>query len=275
MGSGGGETSTTTVDPVYNAGMLKLSQEQQGWGREMFNMFKYGVTYDPNEKVQVDSEGNIVEQPAGGGGGGGGGLDAGGGQSYGYRNVLDGSWRENPPGRDDQGWVPDTGGGTRAARSAGGGAPRPAAGGATGLDVRTVTRGELEGYNADETTSEMEYLQNVVEANQSLLGLQTGAQKKRLNLYNTYVDDVNEGIDVNARMDQAQAGVQHGFKNANRAARMDIASYGLDPGSGRYAGLNRETAMAEATGVAGARTAAKNYAETEDFARKTTGLQVQ
>ena len=64
MGSGGGETSTTTVDPVYNAGMLQLSQEQQGWAREMFNMFKYGVTYDPNEQVTVDSTGNIVETPS-------------------------------------------------------------------------------------------------------------------------------------------------------------------------------------------------------------------
>ena len=121
----------------------------------------------------------------------------------------------------------------------------------------------------------MEYLQNLVESNQSLLGLQTGAQKKRLDLYNTYVGDINKGIDVNARMDEAQAGVQHGFKNANKAARMDIESYGLDPSSGRYTSSNRERAMTEASGVAAARTAAKNYAETEDFQRKTVGLQIQ
>ena len=187
MGSGGGSSETTTIDPVYNAGMLRLSQEQQGWAREMLNMFKFGVTYDPNE------------QPA---------------------------------------------------------------------------RAEREGYDSESVTSEMEYLQNLVESNQSLLGLQTGAQKNRLDLYNNYIGDIDKGIDVNARMDQAQAGVQHGFKNANRAARMDISSYGLDPGAGRYESQNRESAMTEATAVAGARTDAKNYAEQEDFQRKTVGLQI-
>ena len=192
MGKGSSGSTTTTIDYAYNAGMLELSQEQQGWAREMFNMFRYGVTYDPNEKE--DSSG--------------------------------------------------------------------------------LTLGESKGYNADDVTSEMEYLQNMVDANQSLLGLQTGAQKKRIGLYNTYIDDINEGIDVNARMDEAQASVQHGFKNANKAARMDIESYGLDPGAGRYKGLRRDLAMAEATGVAGARTTAKNLAEQEDFQRKTVGLQI-
>jgi hypothetical protein len=242
MGSGGGGSTTTTVDPVYNAGMLKLSEEQQGWGREMFNMFKYGVTYDPSEEVpsgeKASSERVWVEEKEG---------DQvpithwDTGDITGYKKglVTPGHYKDIP------GETPMT------------------------------TMGELEGYAPDAQTSEMQYLQNLVESNQSLLGLQTGAQKKRLDLYNTYVGDINKGIDVGSRMDEAQAGVQHGFKNANKAGRMDIASYGLDPGAGRYASSNRERGIAEASGVAAARTSAKNYAEQEDFQKKTVGLQIQ
>ena len=234
MGSGGGSSETTTVDPVYNAGMLALSQEQQGWAREMFNMFKYGVTYDPNEKVTSDQKVWVPEQR--------------GGKVPIYDrdgNIKGYQYDSLTPGHYETVTV-------------------------QGTDIR----GEVEGYDPDSVTSEMEYLQNLVESNQSLLGLQTDAQKKRLELYGTYIGDINKGIDVNARMDEAQAGVQHGFKNANKAARMDISSYGLDPSSGRYKSQNRESAMTEATAVAGARTDAKNYAELEDFQRKTVGLQI-
>lgn len=236
MGGGSGGSQTTTVDPVYNAGMLKLSEEQQGWGRQMFNMFKYGVTYDPNEKVASGGE-PLTEQ----------------------------KWVE------EQRLPASQGGGLKNRME-----PRVIPGHyETITREATTTRGELEGYDPNAQTSEMRYLQNLVEANQSLLGLKTGAQKKRLDLYNTYMGDINKGIDVGARMDQAQAGVQHGFKNANRAARMDIASYGLDPSSGRYASSNRARSMAEGAGIAGARTTAKNLAEQEDFQRKTIGLQIQ
>ena len=262
MGSGGGGSETTTVDPVYNAGMLQLSQEQQGWAREMFNMFKYGVTYDPSEKIQVDDQGNMIDTKA-----------AATGTTGGLRqpqpdrgDPRSGDFVLPTVKYDKNGNLVDTSvNRTTTSQGLGLGKSRGT----------TMTRGEYEGYNPDETTSEMEYLQNLVDANQSLLGLQTGAQKKRLDLYGTYVDDINKGIDVNSRMNEAQASVQHGFKNANRAARMDIASYGLDPAAGRYAGINRENTMAEASTVAGARTAAKNYAEAEDFQRKTEGLQIQ
>ena len=61
---GGGAGSQQTYDPVFNQGMLDLSQEQQGWAAEMFNMFKYGVPYDPSEKVQgyYDESGSWVEK---------------------------------------------------------------------------------------------------------------------------------------------------------------------------------------------------------------------
>nr|NIP51777.1 hypothetical protein [Phycisphaerae bacterium]NIT58904.1 hypothetical protein [Fodinibius sp.]NIW98114.1 hypothetical protein [Phycisphaerae bacterium]NIY27487.1 hypothetical protein [Fodinibius sp.] len=42
-GGGGGDG----VDKKYNKGMLEISRRQQEMADEMFNMFKYGVTYDP------------------------------------------------------------------------------------------------------------------------------------------------------------------------------------------------------------------------------------
>ena len=170
---GGGETNTQ--DPVYNAGLLELQQQQQGWAEEAWNLYKFG---------------NIEGDP-----------DAG--------NV-----------------------------------------------------------------SEMDYLQNVVEANQDLLGLQTDTTKKQLELKSGLLDKINEGVNIGERMDEAQAGVQHGFKLAQKAADMNVASYGMDPNSGKFASSNRGLALGEATAIAGARTQAKNYGEAEDFNRKVQGLQI-
>lgn len=283
---GGGSSTTTTVDPVYNAGMLEISKEQQSWARQMFNMFKYGVTYDPSEKVTgyYDSSGKFVEgKPAAAKSGK---IDTSGAPP---EYIGEGKWKKRNPEYDDY---------INRQKEA-------------QKEYVTLTRGELQGYDASGQTSEMQYLQNLVNANQSLLGLQTGlskaqlesqtrllphqenltleqiaaqrrllpqqtaAQESRLGLYNTTMQDINKGINVGQRMDQAQAAVQHAFKNTNQTNRMDIASYGLDPSSGRYASQNRAAALAESAGIAGARTTAKNYAEAEDFERKKAGLNFQ
>lgn len=208
----GGSTTTNTVDPAYNAGMLALSQEQQGWAKQAWNMFQYGVNYDPSETV------------------------------YGY---YDGSGKFV---NVDPAVNPE-------------------------LAQVTTTMGDVNNYTKT-NTPEMEYLQNVVDANQDLLGLQTHVSKQQLQLKSTLLDDINNGINIGERMDQAQAGVQHGFKLARKASDMNLASYGLDPNSGKFASANRGLALSEATGIAGARTQAKTAAETEDFNRKIAGLQI-
>ena len=147
MGSGGGGSTTTTVDPKYNKGMLELSQEQQQWAGEMFNMFKYGVTYDPNEQVDDPSKattkkvwvpGDTRQEPIYGGREG---------EITGYRDVV------GAPGHYEDRTIPG--------RS-------PA--------------GELHGYDPNAQVSEMQYLQNIVEANQSLLGPRSGAEAAQLGL---------------------------------------------------------------------------------------------
>jgi len=325
MGGGGQGSTTTTVDPVYNAGMLELSQEQQQWASEMFNMFKYGVSYDPSEqvldpskvtegteRVQTGTRRRRVRNPDYRG------PDAGGGEPW--------IWKEEPvyetrniSEQDPNAWT---------------------------------TRGELEGYDPEAQISEMQYLQNLVEANQGLLTSRSGAEsaqlaletqqanaaaglipaqteaaqtgyeyttganraatgllpyqteaqrtgyeyttglntarsgllpaqsnlaKRQIGAQTSFIEEAQKGVDAKGWMNEAQAGVQHGYKLANEALRKDISSYGLDPGSARYASQNRDLRMREGADIAGARTVAQRAAEQEDFNRKraaATGLTI-
>lgn len=287
MGGGSPNTTTTTVDPVYNAGMLELSQEQQQWASEMYNMFKYGVTYNPEEVqhgtyidgewVSEDQLGNspyssdyYIENPdwqawnakkqkflaQSGGIGGIGGTGQGTSMSY-------EQWLQQNPEPEQNVLNPDR--------------------------LESTTLGELYGYDPEAQTSEMEYLQNLVEANQSLLGLQTDVSKGELEsrmgqqaaerelgglkteVAKSFLADSMKGLDVGEQMDLAQANVQHGFKLADAAERKNLGQYGLDPGSGRFTSMNRERALAEAAGISGARTKASQDTERENFARKMAG----
>lgn len=49
-------------------------------------------------------------------------------------------------------------------------------------DAKITTRGEAEGYDPEAATSEMQYLQNLIEANQALLGAQTKTELSELDL---------------------------------------------------------------------------------------------
>lgn len=282
---GGPSTTTTTVDPVYNAGMLKLSQEQQGMASEMFNYFKYGVTYDPNayeDGLMIDGKwvprSELTREQIGGDKF----IENPEYQAPGYRDVPiggdAGEYREYIPGSgpDVSQYILNP-----------------------NYNLEQRKAGDVRGYDPEAQTSELDYLQKVINANAGILGLQTDvskaqlesqkelipittditkqqlwSQKQRQGLATKFLRDAKEGIDVNERMDQAQAAVQHGFKNADKSIALDVSQYGLDPGSGRFTGHKRSQALAEASGIAGARTAAKNQAEQEDFERKRQALSV-
>jgi hypothetical protein len=59
---GGGGSSMNTVDKAYNARMASIAEEQQKWGREMYNFFKYGVPYNPNQKVYTNAAGERLSE---------------------------------------------------------------------------------------------------------------------------------------------------------------------------------------------------------------------
>jgi hypothetical protein len=177
----GGSSSSTSVDEVYNAGMLALSQEQQEWAREMYNMYKTGD-------------------------------------------------------------VSGTG---------------------TGI-------------------SEMQYNQNLVEANQALLGPRTDVEKAQLSdalaaigerapVRSEFYNQALEGVDIGRRMSEAQADVEHGFKLSGESARREAMSYGgLDPT--KIASISTGMNLEKAKAIAGARTSAKTLAEDEQFNRLRSAM---
>ncbi|MCP3686574.1 MAG: hypothetical protein GY861_28380 [bacterium] len=123
---GGGSapsSTTTTVDPVYNAGMLNLSEEQQDMASSLFNMAMYGVEYNPTEKAYYNSElGKMISETE--------------------RNRL--------PANEQSAYAPHG------------------------------NQGMRHDYDPSKQTSEMQYMQNVVNANQELLGLQTSAETENI-----------------------------------------------------------------------------------------------
>jgi hypothetical protein len=278
MGGGGPSTTTTTVDPVYNAGMLALSTEQQEWAEEMFNMFKYGVTYNPEEEqhgLYIDGEW-VSEDQLG---------ETQYSSDYYIENPEWLAWEQKrqqfmyqtdqaggPLGMTYEQWLEDN--------------PEPKQTIPNPDKLESTTLGELYGYDPDAQTSELEFLQNLVESNQALLGLQTDVAMGELqaqqqlggfkkDVAESFLKESMEGLDVGEQMDSAQANVQHGFKLADRAQRKNLSQYGLDPSSGRFTSMNRDRALSEAEGIAGARSKAKQETERENYLRKRAGAGLQ
>lgn len=75
------------------------------------------------------------------------------------------------------------------------------------------------------------------------------------------------GIDPEEEAAAAQAEVAHGFAGATGEMTREIARYGLDPTSGKWADMMRQMTISKASGIAGARTAGKRYAKEESFRR--------
>lgn len=157
---GGGSSTTVTVDKEYNAGMLELSREQQKWAGELYSTFKYGTTYDPNEQIRgAWIDGKWVDEAD---------VPKGGRKIVGYEDTPEPETRGTPVSERSENWkrkerekqlkkIPiyeDT----------------------PTYDIITITRGELMGYDPDAQTSEMDYTQNIIDANQSLLGEQTATE---------------------------------------------------------------------------------------------------
>ena len=64
-GGGGGTTTTSTVtgDPVFNQGLLALYNEDAEQAKQYDNYFRYGVFYDPTEKLTgyYNADGEFVQ----------------------------------------------------------------------------------------------------------------------------------------------------------------------------------------------------------------------
>lgn len=76
-----------------------------------------------------------------------------------------------------------------------------------------------------------------------------------------------EGIDTTRRQDEAEADVVAGFEKSEQAMKMEADKYGLDPSSHRRLGMFKNMGLEKSKAIAGARTGARERADTEKFNR--------
>jgi len=235
-GSGGG------VDEDYNARMASIFEEQQGWARGLMNFWEHGVNYDPNEKVMVDAQGNIIvpeaETPASNTSGQDNQTSPGYNPNRGDSGIDSGD--DGAPSGDgapsaDAGGTADADGDGIGIRSVGNGVTlnptvnksrngnvsimgdTPEGGALTPADQngpREMTLGEFHGYNPDDYVSEMDLMQE----------------------YNRHAMDAS---DYAKNTKQIRTDVMADNQIATDATRRSLARMGISPTSGRGAEMLR------------------------------------
>ena len=284
MSGGGGKSITYTYDADYNKGLLELSKEQQGWAKEMFNMFKYGVAYNPEETVRgAYIDGKWVDEKD---------------LPRIKKTTREGYWDGDMPSYND-----NNGNLRFAEQDSGSRWVAPVVEEVVDPSIKLETRklGELHDYDPNAQTSEMEYMQNVVEANQQLLKPRTDlelaqieAEKDLIPIQTEYqstlLQDKTAGIQARAplrtalyneamdagnigrRVSQAQADVQHAFDNTQGQFERKMFTSGISPNDSSYAMAINARNLNKAKAIAGARSLARDKAKDERFNRLRTAL---
>lgn len=262
-GGGGGETSSTSGDPVYNARMANIQEAQQAMATEFQNLYKYGVTYDPTAKVTgyYDESGAFVK----------GAAPKSGGMEYLNQNT--GKWM--------------TGAEWRAYKAA-----NPTA---TVAQIRKsehpeyeqvdTTWGDIYGYDPNAQTSQltveqqqlkdslelMPYTKDTAIAQTKLAGQQASEMSRLVPIQGKvarkYFNSALGGVDVNKRVNEARADVGSAFAGAEQRQAAVMGGYGINPNSGRARSEFSKTGLAYGKALAGASTAARTAAEAEEYQR--------
>jgi len=262
--------STTTVDYEYNKRMAAIAEQQQGQATELFNLFKYGVIYDPNEEV-TDPNAKKVLNPEW--------------TKWDNQKRTASMSADNDPygtfgsslasiGKEPEKYISDP-------------------------EAKT-TKGALEGYDSN-TISELKLMQEQLASEYKLLPLQTEAERKLIPLraeteeaglglqkamitdaqkslkerspvISKFYEEALSGVDVEKRVSEARAGVMQDFGQSMDIARRDMSRMGIDPTSGRGTAVFKNIGVERATRMAGASTAAENLAEQEKFERLRLGV---
>lgn len=257
---GGGDA----VDKEYNAGMLALSQEQQSWANEMFNMFKYGTTYDPTS-VDIATGKTLGEIN---------GFDASKisemdlmsqyfqAQSelmpYEQKATQAGLTLEQKTAEAKAGLVPLQ---TAAEK----------AGIESGLQVLPYqTQAAISGLGLQTAQSESGMRLQPLAEETARLGLEQQKQvlTERSPVISQLYKDALSGVDVNKRVAEARAGVQQAYAGAETGMTRNLARYGMAPNESDFRNLE----IAKAKGMTGAEGDVYRQADTENFQRRVTAL---
>lgn len=278
---GGSGSSKDSIDKNYNAGMLALSQEQQTWAREMFNMFKYGVTYDPTEKVGT-SAAQIVNPE----------WTAWSNNSNVFKRGPE------PPKMIDNPNISSTTLGEQNGYDPSQISEMDLMTQYFGAQSRTMPYEEAAtqaGLTLEQKTAEAQVglIPSQTEAAKAALGLQTAQatsatslvplqtetaklgleqQKQVLTERSPVISqlykDALSGVDINKRVSEARAGVQQAYAGAETGMTRNLARYGMAPNESDFRNLE----IAKAKGMTGAEGDVRREADTENFQRKVTAL---
>jgi len=87
-----------------------------------------------------------------------------------------------------------------------------------------------------------------------------------------YFAEVDKGVDVNEKVNQASGDVAAGFAGAEQRTARNLAKYGINPNSGRGKNEFSQTGLQYGKTLAGARTGARTAAEEETFRRRREAM---
>ena len=149
---------------------------------------------------------------------------------------------------------------------------------------QTQANTELLPYETDAAKNKSILESQQAQASSELLPAQTELAKAQIAdrqstlgmmqpLKSEFFQQATEGVDVNSRVAQAQADVANGFAGANEENARTMSRMGVNPNSGKFAGVNASQNIAKAAAVAGARSQARNSAQDENFKRLQVGMQ--
>lgn len=116
--------------------------------------------------------------------------------------------------------------------------------------------------------AQQQYAQTQMANAQALQPLQHSLNQK-------FLKESGQGVDVLERMGLAQADVVNAWKGQNAANDRAMARMGVNPNSGRFAGIKAVQTGERAAQMAGARTTARVGAEQENYERLKNGVQFQ
>ncbi len=122
-------------------------------------------------------------------------------------------------------------------------------------------------YEVSVAQANKELLPYMSDSTREQLKYQQVAAKENADIAPEFYRQAKEGVDVERRMEEAGTEVKAAAKLGESMRRREASRMGIDPTSSAYATSMNKSALDTSRAVAGARTAAKNQAEAENFAR--------
>lgn len=126
------------------------------------------------------------------------------------------------------------------------------------------------------TKEQLQYQEEAAAANRGLMPAATELARTQIEgqvpVAEKFYQEALGGVDVNRRMAEAQTDVMAAAKLGESTRRREASRMGLDPGSATFGNAVNRAALDTSRNIAGARTAARNLAEQENFNRLGVAL---